>query len=203
MYEEYIDKAVFLAWFTIIYNIIEGIISISFGISEGSIALAGFGADSLIEFASGGFVLWRFSHKTRVSQYLSKKREIQSTKGIGFLFIILAIFMFITSGYNLLNGFAPETTIPGVIISLISLLVMFFLYEAKVKAGNHLNSSTVLKDADCTMACIKLSAILFVGSIIYELNNNLWWADSVASMLLGVFIFQEGLYTVRSNDCSC
>lgn len=203
-----VKKAIILAWITIIYNIIEGVIAIAFGISEGSIALAGFGGDSLIEFASGGLVLWRFSEEHKNDKHLSSKREKQATKGIGILFFILAGIMLATSIYQLLAQNHPETTVPGIIISVLSLFVMFFLFNAKMKVGTELKSSTVLSDAGCTMACIKFSVILFLGSILFWIQPLLWWIDSASSIILAYFIYKEGSCTLNQannvgNSCKC
>lgn len=200
-----VKKAIILAWITIAYNIIEGLLSVAFGVSEGSISLAGFGLDSFIEVASGIVVLWRFAIELHKDIHESRREEI-ATKAIGALFIILAFILALISIYQLINHHHPITTIPGVIISLLSLAAMFFLFKAKKTVGTELNSKTVLKDADCTMACIKLSLVLFFGSLIFWIYPIFWWVDSVASILLAYFIAKEGLCTLRykeNSGCSC
>lgn len=203
-------RAIFLAWFTIIYNVIEGVVSITFGLSEGSIALTGFGADSLIEVASAMIVLWRMKEEFWHLETMPIKKERQATFGIGILFVLLAVFTAIASGIQLFQGSHPATTVPGAFISAISLSFMFFLWSGKLKAAQSLGSSTVKKDADCSLACIKLSIVLLIGSILYWVMPSLWWTDSIAALILSYFIGREGWETVEAardvnftGGCGC
>ncbi len=205
-----IRRAILLSWFTIGYNLIEGFVSIGFGWSDESIALLGFGADSLIEVASAFLVLWRFRGESGQSAGMSLQRERQATLGIGVLFILLAAGTFSGGAIQLFEGRHPETTLPGMVISVLSLSFMFFLWSAKRKVGIALDSSTVMKDAACSMACIKLSGVLFLGSLIYLLVPHLWWADAVAAICLSVLIAREGWETLQaarqenfSGGCGC
>ena len=208
--DKFARQAVYLSWFTIIYNIIEGIVSIGFGISEGSIALAGFGVDSLIEVGSAIIVLWRMKEEFWHLEVMLIKRERQATLGIGILFGLLAVLTVAASGVQLFQKTHPETTIPGVIVSSISLSFMFFLWREKLKVADALGSSTIKKDADCSLACIKLSIVLFIGSILYWVIPSLWWADSFAALALSYFIGREGWETIQaarsenfSGGCGC
>lgn len=203
-------RAVQLAFFTIAYNLIEGFVSIGFGVSEDSMALAGFGVDSLIEVASAGIVLWRLKGEFRGGSALSIEREKRATLAIGTLFILLAAVTILASGQQLLSGSHPETTVPGLVISALSLSFMYFLWSAKKKVGKALDSPTVLKDADCSLACIKLSVILFGGSLVFWIAPNLWWADAAAGLLLSFLIAKEGFETISaarkpefSGGCGC
>jgi divalent metal cation (Fe/Co/Zn/Cd) transporter len=165
-------------------------------VREESVALAGFGADSFIEVGSALVVLWRL----RGGQ---EDREAKATKAIGFLFLLLATFASLGSLLQLWRRSPPDTTLPGVIISLASLSFMFWLWRAKLDAGRALKSSTVLGDAACSLACIKLSLVLLVGSLVYMIAPGLWWADAVAALLLCTLIAREGLELVRGEDCCC
>ncbi len=202
MNKNLVNKAILLAWITIVYNIIEGSASLFWGISEGSISLAGFGADSIIEVTSSALVIWRFEEEALNSKHLNLKREKQATYGIAILFILLALVMFITSTHQLFVQSHPQSTIPGLIISFISLLTMYFLFYEKKAVGLKLKSSTVIKDASCTFACIKLSIVLFTGSLLFWLQPSLWWVDSIASIFLAYLIYKEGLYTLNQLNKS-
>ena len=193
-----IQKAILLSWFTIGYNLIEGIVAISFGVSDGSVALAGFGADSLIEVGSAILVLWRFRGESGMSGSLSLERERRATLGIGGLFILLAALSLGASGFQLFNRSHPETTLPGILISALSLSFMFFLWSSKRKVGQALKSSAVLSDAQCSLACIKLSFVLFAGSVMYWVAPSLWWADSLAAVGISLLIGAEGVETIRN-----
>jgi divalent metal cation (Fe/Co/Zn/Cd) transporter len=206
----FVKRAVFLSMLTIGYNAIEGIVSVYFGVTEESFSLAGFGMDSFIEVASAFLVLWRLRAEVSGEDGIPLERERKATLGIGTLFLLLAVVIAAGGGYQLLTGDHPATTIPGLIIALVSICLMLFLYRAKKKTALVLDSSTVMKDAGCTLACFKLSVILFAGSLLFIVSPSLWWADSVAALALSLFIGQEGLETVKaarhadfSGGCGC
>ncbi|MDD5305318.1 MAG: cation transporter [Elusimicrobia bacterium] len=205
-----IDRVILLSWFTIAYNLIEGGASIFFGISDGSMALAGFGADSFIEVFSAVLVLWRFRSEAGAASCLATERERRATLGIGALFLLLAAVTAAGAFIQLRDGRHPDTTLPGLVISAISLGFMFFLWRAKSRLARTLDSATVLKDADCSLACIKLSVILFAGSLTFLAHPSLWWSDAAAAALLSVFIGLEGVGTIRAalrpdfaGGCGC
>ncbi len=198
-----IRRLKWMAYITIAYNVVEGTVSILFGAADDSVALLGFGIDSFIEVASAAVVLWRFVHEVDVgSTPLDSEREKNATKVIGFLFLILAAVVFIFSSQQILTLSHPVTTLPGLLISALSLTTMLFLWSTKLKAAKKLGSTTALNDASCTLACIKLSAVLFAGSLIYLVVPKLWWIDSAAAIALAVFIAQEGWGIVRNKGCS-
>jgi divalent metal cation (Fe/Co/Zn/Cd) transporter len=99
---------------------------------------------------------------------------------------------------QLVEGKHPETTAPGMAISAVSLSFMFFLWKTKKRAGEALGSATVLSDAQCSLACIQLSFVLFAGSLLYWLVPALWWADAAAALLISVFVGAEGRATIRN-----
>lgn len=187
-----------LAIFTISYNMIEGLVSVLFGIREGSVALAGFGADSFIEVGSALVVLWRL----RAGK--DENREPRALRIIGLLFLLLALLTALGSGLQLWRRSPPDTTIPGVVISLASLSFMFWLWRAKLEAGKALGSATILGDAACSLACIKLSCVLLAGSLVYAFFPMLWWADSTAALVLSALIAHEGWEMLRGEgSCGC
>lgn len=197
--ESLIRKAVYLSWFTIIYNLVEGVVSIFYGVSDESFALAGFGGDSLIEVGSAFLVLWRFRGESAGGEKsISLEREKRATLGIGILFILLALTTGTASSVQLIQQDHPETTLPGLIISALSLSFMFYLWSAKRDVGRKLDSSTVLADAACSLACIKLSAVLFVGSLFFIVLPSLWWVDSAAALIIALLIGQEGREMIRA-----
>lgn len=207
---QWITRAVLLSWLTIIYNIIEGVVSIGFGVFDESVALAGFGVDSLIELTSAVLVLWRFRGETGRSEKLRLERERHATLGIGILFLLLAGITSVASLLQLSAGRRPDTTVPGLVISALSLSFMFFLWNSKQKVAKVLGSATVMKDADCSFACIKLSMVLFAGCLLSVILPQLGWFDSVAALGLAILIGKEGWETMRAtrktdcaNGCGC
>lgn len=193
---ELIKMAKRLAFFTVAYNIIEGLVSIYFGLEKESISLLGFGLDSFIEVASAFIVLLKLKSMNPENNL---KHERRATFAIGVLFIILSLSVFGNSTYQLVNHGHPDTTIPGVIVSVLSLSFMLFLWRKKREIGIKMNSSTVMADAQCSLACIKLSAVLFIGSAVYWLVPALWWIDSVAAIVIGLFIIREGWELIENS----
>ena len=195
-----------LAIFTIIYNVIEGVVSVYFGYEDESLTLFGFGADSFIEVISGlgiAHMVLRIKKQPESNRDNFERTALHIT---GFSFYGLVIALIITSIYNLWTGHKPETTMWGVIISLISIAVMWVLIVAKTKVGKQLNSEAILADAECTRVCIYMSVILLVSSGIYELTK-FTYMDSIGSIGLIYFSFKEGkecFDKAKSNKhCSC
>ncbi|MBI5239040.1 MAG: heavy metal transporter [Elusimicrobia bacterium] len=210
MRADLVARAVRLSWFTVAYNIVEGLVSVGFGVKGESVALAGFGADSFIEVASALAVLWRFRGEAGLAARPDLEAERRATRAIGRLFLALAAGTAAASALKLWRQEGPDTTLPGAIIALASLSFMFWLWSAKKAVARGLDSSTVEKDADCSLACIKLSAVLLAGSLLCGLVPALWWADSAAALALAFLIGSEGLETMRaagrpdfSGGCGC
>ena len=184
-------QAILLSQITIFYNLIEGIISVFFGIADETLSLFGFGGDSFVEVISG-IGIWnmihRMRHKPDVHLGLFEKRALQIT---GTAFFILAACLVITSGFNLYQGHRPVTTFWGIVISVVSIFTMWLLIYYKVKVGKELNSEAILEDANCTKACLYLSIILLLASAGYELTG-FGGIDSAGALLIAIFSFREG-----------
>lgn len=191
-------KAAILSSFTIAYNLVEGVFSIYFGVSEDAVSLAGFGGDSLIEVGSALLVLWRFRGESDESiRDLAKERT--ATLGIGILFGLLSVITGATAVFRFVSGQGPQSTLAGVIISLLSLSFMFYLWKAKESIARKLDSATMMSDARCSLACIKLSVILLLGSGLFMIAPALWWVDSVAAIGLAILIGIEGRQMISAS----
>lgn len=198
-----------LAVVTVVYNVVEGLVSMGFGASDESVALFGFGADSFIEVGSAILVLWRL-RAGKGCEATRLRRERKATLGIGILFLLLAVGITVGSIAQLVTHRHPETTLPGVIVSLISLSGMTWLWRSKQAAAAVLDSQTLKGDAACSLACIQLSTVLFAGSILFVLWPALWWVDSLAALVLCAFIAKEGIEGIRAasrpdfnGGCGC
>lgn len=194
------------AVFSIIYNIGEGLISTYLGYQDESLALFGFGSDSFIEVISGigiAHMIIRIQ-KSKISDRGNFERT--ALRITGFAFYALVLGLVITSIYNILNGYKPITTFWGVVISTISILVMWLLVAGKRKVGIKLNSAPILADANCTMVCVYMSIILLISSGIYELTS-IPYIDSMGTLGLSYFAYKEGkecFEKANSNKyCSC
>lgn len=194
------------AVFSIIYNIGEGLISTYLGYKDESLALFGFGSDSFIEVISGigiAYMIIRIQ-KSQISDRGNFERT--ALRITGFAFYALVLGLVITSIYNILSGYNPITTFWGVVISTISILVMWLLVAGKRKVGIKLNSAPILADANCTMVCVYMSIILLISSGIYELTS-IPYIDSMGTLGLSYFAYKEGkecFEKANSNKyCSC
>jgi divalent metal cation (Fe/Co/Zn/Cd) transporter len=187
----YWNYALWLAFFTIFYNLAEGLISIFFGISDESLTLFGFGIDSFIEVMSGIGILamvLRIRGNPETSRSRFEKTALRVT---GSSFYLLAAGLGATAIYNVFSGHKPETTLAGLIISVISIAVMWALVLGKRKVGHRLQSSPILADANCTMVCVYMSLVLLASSLIYELTG-FGFVDSIGALGLIYFSVNEG-----------
>ena len=206
------DKKVLYKWafalaiFTIIYNLAEGIIATYLGFEDESLALFGFGVDSFIEVISGLGI----AHMVlRIRQHPESNRDTFERTALritGFAFYVLVLGLVTSSMYNIYIGHKPETTFWGVVISIISIAVMWLLVFGKTKTGKALQSEAILADAQCTKVCIYMSIILLISSGIYEVTN-LAYIDSIGTLGLSYFAFKEGkecFEKAKSNKhCGC
>lgn len=199
-----------LAIFTVVYNLAEGLVSMGFGWADDSIALFGFGADSFIEVGSALIVLWRIAADDVACAATRLKKERRATLGIGVLFLLLALGTALGATLQLKAGHHPDTTLPGLIVSILSLLFMIWLWRSKRHAARALDSRSLEGDAACSLVCIQLSTVLFLGSLLFAVLPGLWWADALAALILAVLITREGVGTIRaalkpdfSGGCGC
>jgi len=183
--------ALWLALFTIFYNLMEGLISISFGISDEALTLFGFGVDSFIEVMSGLGILAMVLRIRQNSDIPRSQFEKTALRITGASFYLLALGLAATAMYNLFTMHKPETTLPGLIISFISIAVMWLLVINKRKVGRALKSQPILSDANCTMVCIYMSVILLASSLIYEFTG-FGFVDSLGALGLIYFSYSEG-----------
>ena len=202
---KYWQVALWLAIITIFYNILEGLVSIYFGASDETLTLFGFGVDSFIEVLSGAGIL---AMVLRIRQNPDTPRsqfEQTALRITGASFYILAVGLGVTAVYNLFTVHKPETTLPGLIISLISIATMWALVSAKRKVGRALDSAPILADANCTMVCIYMSLVLLASSLIYQLTG-FGLVDSLGAFGLIYFSVNEGreaFEKAAGMECGC
>lgn len=207
MHKKKLYKLAFgLAVFTIIYNIAEGLLATYLGYEDESLALFGFGVDSFLEVISGLGIAHMVLRIQRQPDSNRDDFERTALRITGFSFYALVLGLVTTSIYNIWTGHKPETTFWGVVISIISILIMWILIIGKTKAGRQLNSDAILADAECTRVCIYMSIVLLISSGIYQLTNFAY-IDSIGTLGLSYFAFKEGrecFDKAKSNKhCSC
>ena len=188
-----------LAWFTVGYNIVEGLVSIGAGYIAGSIALTGFGFDSFVESFSGGIMIWRLSPRNRGSENDDRRAEELAIRLIGWSFILFAAYVLYESAEKLITADRPDTTFVGIAVALASIIVMPILYKRKMAVGIQLDSRSIIADATETLACMYLSLALLAGLGLNALFG-FWWADPAAGLVIAVFLFREGREIIAGDD---
>jgi divalent metal cation (Fe/Co/Zn/Cd) transporter len=183
--------ALWLGIFTVLYNLAEGVVSILFGVQDETLSLFGFGVDSFIEVISGVGIIAMVLRIQRNPHTPRSTFEVTALRITGASFYLLAAGLLATAVLNLVTGHAPETTAAGVIISLISIAVMWALVAAKTQVGRRLNSAPILADAGCTKVCIYMSLVVLAASLVYELTG-FGFVDSLGALGLIYFAVSEG-----------
>ena len=189
-----------LEYFTIVWNSLEGIIAIGSGLLAGSIALVGFGFDSLIEVTSGLALLWRLHGDDDTSR--RGNREKKALGVVGASFLALAAYVAYDSLSTFLSREAPETSVSGIVIAVLSLIIMPLLARAKRKVASTIGSAAMTADAKQTELCTYLSAIL-LGGLVLNAAFGLWWADPVAALIMVPIIGKEGIEALQGKFCGC
>jgi len=198
-------RATWLAVFTIIYNIGEGLLSVWLGAADETLALFGFGVDSFIEVISA-IGVWHMLHRFRAhaGQPLDafEQRALRIT---GSAFYLLTVGLIATAGASLYQQHQPETTFWGIVISLGSISFMWYLIRQKTKVGLALSSPAILADAACSKACLYLSLALLLSSLGYELTG-IGSLDAIGALLIAWLAWREGreaFAKARGLACSC
>ena len=193
-----IKRGRYLEYFTIGYNSLEGLIALGAGILAGSIALVGFGFDSLIEVTSGVVLLWRLH--ADVNEARRERVEAISLRLVGVCFIALALYLIHHSVESLWRGEAPGQSRIGIILAAVSLIVMPLLVRAKRRVARAINSGALMADSKQTELCTYLSAIL-LGGLLLNAVLGWWWADPVAALIMVPIIAKEGIEALRGETC--
>ncbi|AFN73738.1 Co/Zn/Cd cation transporter-like protein [Melioribacter roseus P3M-2] len=198
--------AFLLTYITIGYNILEGIISVAWGIEDETLSLLGFGIDSFVEVMSGIGLLHMLLRIKNNNGETSDKFERTALRITGAGFYILSAGLVVGSMINTYAGHKPETTVVGIIISVISIITMSVLIYYKMKIGKALQSEAIIADANCTKTCLYLSIILLAASAGYELTG-IGGIDSIGAIAIAWFSYKEGKEAFEKAKgnliCSC
>lgn len=196
-------KALILSYFTVVYNILEGIVSIIAGLLAGSIALIGFGLDSFVESMSGGIMIWRFRKHGKISEEEEEKVEKKALRLVAYTFFMLGAYVLYESVKKLYFHEIPQPSLLGIIIAVVSIIVMPVLFYMKYQTGKSIDSRSLLADSKQTLACVFLSIALLVGLGLNYLYG-LWQADPIVGLVIVIFLIKEGYNTLKEEKlCSC
>jgi len=187
-----------LEYFTIGWNILEGLVAVPAGVVAGSISLIGFGIDSFVEVTSGAALLWRMA--VDADMHKRERNEKNALKVVGLCFLCLAIYIAYESATDLFGKRVPEHSIVGIVLACVSLVVMPLLSRAKRKVASKLGSAAMHADSKQTEFCAYLSAIL-LGGLAMNALFGLWWADPVAALAMVPVIAKEGIDGLRGKAC--
>jgi len=195
---ELIKRGRHLEYFTIAYNSLEGLIAVVAGLMAGSIALVGFGFDSLIEVTSGTALVWRLHSDADESG--RERVEAITLRIVGACFLLLAAYVSYDSIKSLIWREEPDKRIPGIVLAIASLIVMPLLVRAKRRVARSIKSAALMADSKQTELCTYLSAILLAGLLLNALVGW-WWADPVAALIMVPIIVKEGIEGLRGETC--
>jgi divalent metal cation (Fe/Co/Zn/Cd) transporter len=190
-----VQKGRRLEYLTLGWNLIEAAVAVAAGAVAGSIALVGFGVDSLIESLSGAILLWRLQlHEA------DEQRELIAAKLVGASFFVLAAYVAFDAAKTLIMREEPHVSAVGIMLACASLVVMPLLARAKRGVAARLESRSLEADSRQTDLCAYLSAIL-LGGLALNALFGWWWADPVAGFIMVPIIVHEGIETLRGDEC--
>ncbi len=192
-----VRRAQILSYLTLGYNSLEGLIALAAGTLAGSIALVGFGIDSIIEMVAGGTALWRLS--ADADPVRRAHVEHRAHRVVGLCFILLAAYIGFEAVIALADGTAPRHSWVGIALAVASLMVMPFLARAKRGIAVKLNSGALVAEATQTLVCTYLSAIL-LGGLLLNAVGGWWWADPVAALAMTPLLVWEGIEGLRGRS---
>ncbi len=198
-------QAFLLSLFTIFYNIAEGVVSMILGYKDEVLTLFGFGADSFIEVMSGIGIAVMIIRIRQNPESDKSSFEISALKITGAAFYLLAAGLLCGIVLNIIHHNKPESTLWGVIISLISIVVMLWLMRAKKSVGKKLGSEPIIADANCTRICVYMSVVLLAASLVYEFTGFAY-ADAIGAAGLIYFSISEGreaFEKAKGRECDC
>ncbi len=200
------QTAFILSMATIIIALAEAFFSTYFGFKDESLTLFGFGVGSFIEVISAVGVAYMIYRIQRNAESKRSQFEKTALKITGGGFYILVAGLLISAVYNIYIRHVPASTLSGIIISLISIVLMLLLYFFKMKVGRRLGSDAIIADAECTKVCIYMSGILLISSGVYYLTKFIY-TDSIGTILLAYLSYKEGKEcfekAVSEKHCSC
>lgn len=197
-----------LSIFTIVYNIIEGLVSVLMGAHDETLTLFGFGLDSIIEVISGVGIFLMIRRVQNKPESHKSRGEVTALKITGYSFYALIALLIASSIASVLTQHHPVSTFWGIVIAGISIAVMLVLARLKITTGRKLNSKAIISDGNCTMVCVYMSCVLLASSLAYQF---LHWAylDVIGSLGLCWFCYSEGkealegARNIEKSGCCC
>ena len=197
-----IREAFRLEWLTIAWMIIEAVVALASAWVAGSVVLAAFGLDSLIELASAGVLVWRLIVELRHGQQFSEHAERIASRISGGLLFTLAAYVTIAAAWDLWSGGGQEFSWPGFIVALIAIPAMRYLAQRKIAVAEKIGSRALRADAMEAVTCGWLSFVVVI-SLAAQWAFGAWWIDGVGSLAIVWLLVKEGREAWLNEECGC
>jgi len=199
MSNEKYKRALSYEYFTVFYNVFEAVASIIAGGMANSIALIGFGLDSIVESLSGLVLIWRLRKQDTISEEEEKEIEERASRFVGITFFVLGAYVLIESIRKIVLKDIADPSLIGIAIAVLSLLIMPILAYAKYDLGKELGLKSLIADSKETLVCSILSFALLIG-LLSRYIFDFWLADPMVGLVVVVFLFKEGYELVFEED---
>jgi cation diffusion facilitator family transporter len=194
-------RALRLEYLTVGWNLVEGVVAVGAALAAGSVALLGFGVDSFVESASGTVLIWRLLAERRAVDHEHIERiERRAQVLVATSLVALAVFIAVDAVRALWTQDEPQTSVVGIVLTALSLAVMWWLANAKRLVAKQLGSRAMQADAFQTTACwwLSLAALIGIGS---NAVLGWWWADPLAAVVIAVLLVREAREAWEGEDC--
>jgi divalent metal cation (Fe/Co/Zn/Cd) transporter len=195
-----IRKAFRLEYLTLAWMSLEAIVAIGSGVAAQSLVLIAFGLDSLIELVSAGVLVWRLTVELRHGRTFAEAAERSAARIGGALLFLLAAYVVVSAGWKLWAREGGEFSVPGVIVAVLAIPIMYYLSSKKIHLADALGSRAMRADAVESITCGWL-AFVVVAALVAQLATGLWWIDPVASLAIVWFLVREGREAWSGDEC--
>ena len=195
-----IREAFRLEYVTLAWMSLEAVVAIGSGLAAQSLVLVAFGLDSLIELASAGVLVWRLTVELRHGQKFAEAAEQRAARIGGALLFALAAYVVLAAGWKLWQRTGGEFSLPGLVLSLLSIPIMYYLSRRKLRLADALGSRALRTDAIESITCGWL-AFVVVAALAAQFATGLWWIDPVASLGIVWFLVREGREAWSGDEC--
>lgn len=182
--------------------LIEAVVAIGSGVAAHSLSLIAFGADSLIELASAGVLLWRLNVEVRRGGEFPEAIEHRASRIGAVLLFLLAAYVAVSAAYGLWMREGQEFSMPGLMLAVLAIPAMWWLSKAKLSVADQIGSRALRADAVESITCGYLSGIVVIGLLIQLLMPSWWWLDSVAALAIVVLLVKEGGEAWEVEECT-
>jgi len=196
--ERLVGRARRLAWLGLGWHALEALVALAAGAAAGSVALIGFGADSLVEGGAGIVVLWRFADR----RHASARAERRAQQLIAASFVAIALYIAVDAVRTLAAAEHPATSWVGIALAVVTLITMPLLARAKARVAERLDSSSLASEGRQNQLCAYLSAGLLVG-LLANAALGWWWADPVVALGIALVALREARASWRGQACGC